>query len=213
MPLKAVVFDFDGVILQSVDIKTRAFSDLFAPEGPAAQRRLVEFHEANGGISRFEKFRWLYREVLKRPLDAATEKRLGDTFNGLIEAAVTRCPFVPGALEFLQATHGTTPYFVASGTPEDELKRIVELRGLSKFFHGVNGSPRKKDVILKQIAADLRCAPAELVMVGDAPNDYDAAKSAGTRFIGVKTEGAPAFPDGTTVLPDLRGLGEALKAS
>jgi phosphoglycolate phosphatase-like HAD superfamily hydrolase len=207
-----LVFDFDGVVLRSVDIKTRSFATLFEAEGPAVVARVVEHHLANGGLSRFEKFRWIYREVLERPLSVDEEKRLGDAFNALVEDAVMKADWVPGAREFLESNFETRPFYVASGTPEPELRRIVEKRGMTKYFRGVFGSPKRKDVILKEIAAAAGCPAAALTMIGDARNDYDAAKAAGCRFVGVAASSG-SFPKGTLVLPDLTTLKAALAAA
>ena len=211
MPPKAVFFDFDGVILQSVDIKTRAFAALFAAEGPEATGRIVAHHEANGGIYRFEKFRHAYREVLRRPLPPEQEKALGERFNDLVEAAVSACPWVPGAEAFLKAHHESLPLFVASGTPQTELRRIVERRGMSRYFKGTYGSPDAKDAILRRVAASLGCAGARLLMVGDAAGDLLAARAVGASFIGIAPPGRPSpFEEGTPLLPDLTGLSAAL---
>ncbi|MEK7234705.1 MAG: HAD family hydrolase [Elusimicrobiota bacterium] len=204
---KAIIFDFDGVILQSVDIKTRAFEALFAFEGPEAVARIVDHHRANGGVSRYEKFRHAYREILRRPLSAEQEKTLGERFNILVEDAVSACPWVPGAREFLEARHKQFPLFIASGTPQEELSRIVERRGLNGFFRAVYGTPAQKDAILRKIAADLPCAPEDLLMVGDAGGDYEAAHAVGAAFVGVVAPGVPnPFLPGVAVLPDLTGL-------
>lgn len=211
---KGIVFDFDGVILQSVDIKTRAFEALFASEAPEARARIVGYHLANGGISRFEKFRYAYHEVLRRPLPPEEEKALGDRFNALVEEAVSVCPWVPGAREFLEARHRRLPLFVASGTPQAELRRIVERRALAGFFRGVYGTPDKKDAILRAVASALPCEPRDLLMVGDARNDYDAARAVGAAFLGVAPPGAEnPFPSGVEVLPDLTGLAARLDAA
>lgn len=208
--LSGVVLDFDGVVLQSVDIKTRAFAELFSGEKPEDARKILDYHLAHGGVSRFEKFRWAYREVLKRPLPAEKEKELGERFNALVEEAVSKCAFVPGAREFLTRASRGLPLFVASGTPQPELRRIVERRGLSDFFKGVYGAPAKKAEIISGVARSLACSPQKLAMVGDAMTDHDAAKETGARFIGVGP--ASAFPPGTFVLPDLTGLDAALAA-
>lgn len=207
----AVVFDFDGVILESVDVKTDAFRRLFEREGPEAVERILAFHRANGGISRYEKFRWAYREILKRGLSAGDEKALGERFNSLVEDAVAECDWVPGARECLSSLRGTLPLYIASGTPTEELRRIVARRGLETFFRGVFGSPTTKTEILRQVAELERRPPHTLVMVGDAVTDFKAAVSCGARFIGRTPVGAACqFPAGTEVLSDLRRLPEAL---
>ncbi|MFI5346412.1 MAG: HAD family hydrolase [Elusimicrobiota bacterium] len=208
--LRAVVLDFDGVVLESVDVKTRAFAALFREEGPEVVARVVAHHEANGGISRFEKFRWVYREVLSRPLSESQEKALGDRFNALVEEAVAAAAWVPGAQEFISAWRERLPLFVASGTPQEELRRVVERRGLTSSFRGVYGSPRGKAEILRSVAAELGCAPGELVMVGDSINDWEGARAAGTLFVG-RRGGSDPFPSGTPVIADLRGLDAALR--
>lgn len=211
MAPRAVVLDFDGVVLDSVGVKTDAFRRLFEPEGPAACTRVVAYHEANGGLSRFEKFRWAYREVLRRPLTPEAEAALGERFNSLVEEAVLAAPLIPGAEAFLETWSARLPLFVASGTPEEELQRIALRRGLSRHFRAVRGSPDRKADILRECARGLGLAPADLAMVGDAVNDLEAARAAGTAFVGVAArDGRHAFPPGTAVLADLRGLAAAL---
>lgn len=203
----AVVFDFDGVILDSVDVKTAAFARLFEPEGPAVRDAVVAYHLAHGGVSRHEKFRWAYREVLKRPLDPATERGLGDAFNALVEEGVVAAALMPGAREALQALQGRVPLFVASGTPQEELRRIVERRGLARFFRNVYGSPASKEDILRRVASELGLTPAGLLMVGDSTTDLEGARSAGAEFVGFVAPGArsPFGPD-VRVCADLREL-------
>ena len=60
MNLKAIFFDFDGVLVESVDIKTRAFSKLFEREGEDVVKKVIDYHIDNGGVSRYEKFRYIY---------------------------------------------------------------------------------------------------------------------------------------------------------
>lgn len=208
---KAIVFDFDGVILQSVDIKTRAFATLFAPEGERAAGLILAFHRANGGISRYEKFRHAYREVLKRPLSPEQERALGQRYNALVEEAVSVCPWVPGAREFLEARHAELPLFVASATPQEELRRIVARRRMDPFFRAAYGAPATKDAILREIARTLDCPAADLLMIGDARNDHDAAQAVGAAFVGVVPPGEKnPFPEGVAALPDLTGLSALL---
>lgn len=207
----AVAFDFDGVVLESMEVKTRAFEALFAPEGPQAVSAILALHQAHGGISRFEKFRYAYREILKRPLGPEEEKTLGERFNALVEEAVAASEWVPGAREFLEAYHERLPLFVASGTPQEELRRIVEKRGLTPFFRGIYGTPATKEEILINITAAVGCPPAVILMLGDATSDYEGALRAGTRFIGRVRPGEKSpFPPGTRTLPDLRDLAREL---
>lgn len=206
--IRAAVFDFDGVVLESVEIKTVAFRRLFAdhPQG----ERMVEYHLANGGVSRFEKFRWFSEEVCGEPLTASRSRELGDRFSALVLDEVRRCAFVPGAHELLARLAATIPLFVASGTPEDELRGIVEHRGLGAWFAGVYGSPPTKAQILRRIIDEHALAATELVFVGDAMTDLRGAAGAGVPFVGRVPAGEPSpFPEGTRWVHDLAELDAA----
>ena len=81
--IKAVIFDFDGVIVESVDIKTEAFARLFENEGDEVVRQVVAHHLKNCGVSRFEKFRHIYQKMLNRELSDRKFKELCDEVDRL----------------------------------------------------------------------------------------------------------------------------------
>ena len=195
---EVLVFDFDGVILESADIKTRAFCQLFSgyPDKVAA---IVAYHEMNAGISRFQKFRHIYQHLLNKPLSPNKEQELGERFALLAVEEVMRCPFVPGAPELLQTYSVTHPLFVASGTPEDELHRLVGARGLVGLFQGVYGSPKTKTAILEEILAMTKVPRTSLLFIGDGFSDYEAAKVTGVAFIGRAMPGRPNLFEGLGV--------------
>lgn len=180
--LRAVVFDFDGVILESVEIKTRAFAALFE-RWPEHRDEIVRLHLENAGVSRYEKFVRIYREILDEPLAKGELERLGEQFSRLVYDEILGCDFVPGAHEFLERLARDNRLFVASGTPEEEMRDIVGRRGLARFFAGVYGSPASKGEILRRILREEELAPNELVFVGDAVADYEGAREAGVPFI------------------------------
>lgn len=181
--IRAIVFDFDGVLVESVEVKTRAFARVFANETPAAVERIVAHHRQHGGISRFEKFRTIYREILKRPLTEPMFQSLCEQFSRLVIEEVVAAPWVEGAREFVTRHRGRYRFFVVSGTPEEELRDIIARRGMTPCFEDVLGSPKTKDVLLRELIARHGLAPADLVFVGDAGSDWLAAREAGIAFI------------------------------
>ena len=60
--IKGVIFDFDGVICESVGIKTDGFAMLYEPYGKDVVDKVIKHHLVNGGVSRFEKLR-LYHKI------------------------------------------------------------------------------------------------------------------------------------------------------
>jgi phosphoglycolate phosphatase-like HAD superfamily hydrolase len=201
----ALILDFDGVVLQSVDVKTRAFIELYAEHGPGVVAKVLEHHLVHGGVSRFEKFRLYHSAFLGRELGAEEEAALGARFSALVEDAVVAAPWVPGAREFLESNHRRMALFVASGTPETELVRIVGRRGMAHYFAGVHGSPRTKGEIIATCIREGRFDHTRVLMVGDAITDYEGAQEAGTAFLGIARERG-AFPEAVPLLPDLTEL-------
>jgi HAD superfamily hydrolase (TIGR01509 family) len=199
--MQAVFFDFDGVILDSVAAKTDAFGELYAPYGPDVARAVVEYHLANGGVSRFEKFRHFHENLLGITMTDALMTELCDAFNALSLAKVMAAPFIPGARETLTelAVRGI-PAFVASGTPQAELDQTVLTRLGEGVFAEVHGSPRTKVEIVRDVASRHGLTPSRCVFVGDAMTDCRAARECGVPFLGVSGRDGHPFPEGTAVV-------------
>jgi phosphoglycolate phosphatase-like HAD superfamily hydrolase len=212
--LRAVIFDFDGVILESADIKTEAFCELFSHLSPSLVAQVREHHLANLGISRFVKFDWIYQNILQQPLAETERLELGDRFSSIALRKVLECPFVPGAESALDELFERYPMFVASGTPQQELDRVVDARELRRYFAEVWGSPREKVNILTDIATRHGFAPGEMLFIGDGTSDQRAAAEVGTQFLARST--APLADhwsrSGERCVDDLRRLAELVDA-
>ena len=63
--LKTIFWDFDGVILNSNNIRTKGFRKVLSLYPKTKVDELINFHIANGGLSRYFKFRYFYEEILK----------------------------------------------------------------------------------------------------------------------------------------------------
>jgi len=181
--IKAIIFDFDGVLLESADIKTRAFAKLFEKDHSDKLTSIIAYHMENMGISRYIKFRYIFEKILKMPLTVEEENRLGEEFSAIVINEVLAAPFVPGALEFLQKYYKEYLFFVASGTPEEELDCIIEKRELNGYFVEVHGTPRKKADIIADILDRHNLIPLEVLFVGDAESDLIAAQTTRVHFI------------------------------
>ena len=207
MAADAVLFDFDGVIVESEHIKTEAFRRLYAPYGPAVVAAAVAHHRAHGGISRRKKIRHCHRTLLATELSPDELDELCHRFSSLVEDQVVASPMVPGAEALLQALHGRLPLFIVSGTPQEELLRIVVRRDLSCYFDGIFGSPTEKPELIRDILARHGLSADRCLFIGDAMTDYEAARVCGMPFVGrVAAADRDPFPLGTKVIPDLTGF-------
>jgi phosphoglycolate phosphatase-like HAD superfamily hydrolase len=206
----AVILDFDGVLVESIDVKTRAFASLYAEYGTEIERQVVEYHLAHSGISRYVKFRHYHEKLLGIPYTDTLGEQLSERFSRLAMNAIVDAPFVAGAKHFLDMFHRQLPLFVASGTPEEELREIVRRRAMQHYFHAAYGSPATKGEILRGVVKRHGFASARVLMVGDAIADLDGAREANTAFVGRVIGGHNPFPAGVATIDDLSELADRI---
>jgi len=178
-----IILDFDGVILESVSVKTEAFRKLFS-FAPEHIDEIIQYHKENGGMSRYDKFRHIYKSILRQDLPKQKFKELSETFADLVFEEMIKTPFVPGAHDFLEKYYTTMTLYIVSATPEEELIRIIRARKISHYFRRVYGAPRKKADCIREIIKYTGPYPDSVIFVGDAKNDFEAAQAIGVRFIG-----------------------------
>ena len=205
---QAIIFDFDGVVVESGDIKTQAFADLYRPHGEAVTAAVVQYHKLHGGMSRYQKFRYFQQHLLRKPpLTPDEEQELDRQFSELVVEAVIASQAVPGADEFIRQQAARIPLFVASGTPEIELNSIVMRRGLAPYFTEVRGSPTSKQALIADILSVHTLTPERVLMIGDALIDYQSAQLNGVAFLGrVRAGDDNPFPPQVETVADLSSL-------
>lgn len=172
--IRAILTDFDGVILESVELKGNAFAEVFS-DYPMQLEQIKHYHRENGGLSRGKKIEYIYRSILKTLPTSAVMKERIDKFADIVKRSILTCPYVNGAEEFLIKYFRCVPIYVISGIPETELCEIVSARGLNKYFAGVMGSPIDKATHIKNLLNCNGWKPGEVLFIGDAQEDYRAA--------------------------------------
>jgi FMN phosphatase YigB (HAD superfamily) len=182
MKIKHIFFDFDGVIAESVNVKTQAFYDLYIQYGKDIAKKVVHHHINNGGMSRFEKFKIYHKEFLNIELSNEEVNKLSADFSELTIDGVVASPYVPGAFEFIKNYYLKFNFWIISGTAHEDMRLITKKRGLNEYFKDVYGSPKSKSFWVKQIIDEYGINPDESIFLGDAMADYDAAINNNTKF-------------------------------
>jgi beta-phosphoglucomutase-like phosphatase (HAD superfamily) len=198
---RAIIYDFDGVICDSVNVKTDAFAEMYLPYGDHIVSQVVNYHLLNGGVSRFEKFRHFHNKFLGIKIDKEQVNQLAEQFASLVMHKVIASEFIPGSFEFIKAHNEKYLQFVCTGTPESEILEILEQRNMSSYFKGIYGSPVRKSGIIRRIASEFNISTDEMIFFGDSKTDYDAALEMNVDFIGIINEHT-TFPDGTILIED-----------
>jgi phosphoglycolate phosphatase-like HAD superfamily hydrolase len=198
---KGIIFDFDGVICDSVSVKTDAFATMYKAYGDEVVARVISHHHEHGGISRYEKFRYYHKEFLGVVLTDEEVMMLGDIFSSIALQKVIDSPYLPGVLNFIKKSQRNSDLFICTGTPESEIRIILDKKGLTKYFKGIYGAPKNKADIIQEIIHTYRFSNKELEFYGDAMTDYNAAKATNIKFTGVLSS-ITSFPEGTLVIKD-----------
>jgi len=167
---KSIFWDFDGVIKDSVEVKSEAFERLFSPFGNQTSRKIRAHHEANGGMSRFDKLPiylgWAGQNLSKQNIDKYEKK-----FSLLVKEKVINSDWVAGVYSFLKSNYKKQQFFLLTATPQQEIEDIVSKINISDFFIEIIGSPVKKKDAIKRIMVNFSIAPEESLMIGDSDVD------------------------------------------
>ena len=138
--IRAVILDFDGVLAESNKEKDAAFEELFSLY-PTHVVPMREFHKANHAKPRLVKFKHYVEHVMQRPGDQEQIDRMAQEFSDRVVGRVISCPEVPGASAFLEEFSRKVPLYISSITPQDELMKIVQARGLGGYIKEAFGNP------------------------------------------------------------------------
>ena len=182
MSIKAVIFDFDGVLVESAHVKTEAFRKLFS-RWPDKADEGVAFHLKNMGISRYIKFKYFYENIIREHYSEEIGFKLGSEFSGIVLEKIKAAPFVNGTKVFLENCHSEYSFYIASGTPDEELLEIVSFKMIHRYFDGIFGSSLTKTEIINNILGTDSLKNNMVVFVGDAASDKKAAEETGVHFV------------------------------
>lgn len=179
---RLVFWDFDGVIKESIAVKTDAFVQLFESFGDQVSRRVREHHEAHGGMSRFDKMpiymAWAGVSVTESGVAAYCQQ-----FSDVVLRRVIDAPWVAGVERILRENPYAQEFILVTATPQDEIIEILKAIDLRHSFTEVFGAPTKKGAAIRDSLSRRDVPLAQCLMIGDAKADMDAALENGIPFL------------------------------
>lgn len=180
---KSLVFDCDGVVLNSNSVKTAAFYEAAKHYGGDYANALVDYHVSHGGISRYTKFQYFLENILGQISPNADELNdLLGRFALAVKSGLMACEVAEGLPE-LRAATANSNWLIVSGGDQQELREVFEAKGIAKYFDGgIFGSPNPKDIILERELCNGNIEHPALFL-GDSKYDAEAAAGAGLDFV------------------------------
>ncbi len=207
---KIIIFDFDGVILDSVSVKGDAFGYIFNDYGDEIVDKVKDYHKQNGGLPRAEKIKNIFSIILKKHPSQDVIDKYCRRFSIIVVDMVLKTNFIPGSFEFIKNNCNLYDLFIVSATPQKELEVIIKKRKIRKYFKNIYGSPIDKKTHIKSIISNNGGVFSSAVFIGDSLSDLESSIKAGVEFIGVKSSSI-TFPIEVNVMDNLFGLKKELE--
>jgi HAD superfamily hydrolase (TIGR01549 family) len=184
---EVIFWDFDGVIKDSVEVKSIAFEKLFSDYDQNLADRVREHHERNGGVSRFEKIP-LYLSWSNEVITSKKVQEFCNRFSLLVKQSVIDSPWVHGFLEFIERHHKEKKHILVTATPIEEIEEILQELNIKHFFYKIYGAPNTKNDAINETLRSLKIGSEHAIMLGDSESDYKAAKDNNVLFFLRSTE-------------------------
>jgi HAD superfamily hydrolase (TIGR01509 family) len=209
MTIAAVVFDLDGVLIQSEEIWDEVREAFIRERGG---RYDEEAQRAMMGMSSPE-----WSQFIRDELDVADEpdEIAAEVVRRMLGRYSDRLPLIDGAAEAVERLAAHWPLAIASSSNRPLIDAVLDLSGLGRYFRATVSSeevPRGKpapDVYL-EAARRLGIAPTSAAAIEDSHSGIRSAKAAGMRVIAIPNASFPpddeALAQADVVLPSLAGL-------
>ncbi len=185
MIIKTILWDFDGVILDSMSVRDFGFQEIFKDFTPQEIDKLISYHRLNGGLSRYVKIRYFFEHIIGRAVDEKEVVDYAKQFSKIMKQSLTNPKnIIQDSFEFIVENHHLYNFHVVSGSDQEELRFLCEELDLSSYFISIHGSPTAKTKLVKNLLSKHDYLKSQTCLIGDSINDYDAAMNNEISFFG-----------------------------
>ncbi|MEX0312830.1 MAG: HAD family hydrolase [Allomuricauda sp.] len=182
--IKTILWDFDGVILDSMRIRDLGFRRIFKDFDSSQVDDLIGFHRDNGGLSRYVKIRYFYENILNQTISEEKVDQYANDFSALMrEKLIEKQNLIEDSVNFIKDNYDGYNFHIVSGSDQNELRFLCGELGIAQFFNSIHGSPTPKKELVKLVMDRNGYKKKETCLIGDSKNDYEAAKANEIHFV------------------------------
>ncbi len=188
---QAVIFDMDGVIIDSEPIHKRVFTKLAGEHGIPLTPEVITSYIGRSPVAQWTDLKAKYH--FDEDPEHIVEEQMERYLSYLAHNHPSPMPGLPSLLEYLH--NRNIPMALASSNTRKVVEAVPELLGISQYFmKRVSG----QDVVHAKPAPDVFLSAAQklniaaefCIVIEDAENGVKAAKTAGMRCVGLQIPGA-----------------------
>jgi phosphoglycolate phosphatase-like HAD superfamily hydrolase len=183
--IRNILFDFDGVILDSMTIRSYGFRKIFEKFDDKLIEKLLRYHNENGGLSRYIKIKYFYNKLLGKEILEKDIQNYANNFSEIMKKKLTNKDYlIADTLEFIKDGFKEYNLHIVSGSDGEELRFLCKELGVSNYFKSIHGSPTHKNELVESVLFDNDYVEKETILIGDSVNDYEAAEANNIDFYG-----------------------------
>ncbi len=183
--IKTILWDFDGVILDSMPVREYGFRKIFEDFDIDLVEKLLDYHNQNGGLSRYVKIKYFYEKLLGQDITEEAILELAEKFSAIMKKELIKTQYlITETVDFIKNNHQKYNFHIVSGSDEKELRYLCKELGIDKYFISIYGSPTPKNDLVKNVLSLYNYQNNKTILIGDSINDYEASKVNGIDFYG-----------------------------
>lgn len=182
---KTVLWDFDGVILDSMKVRDWGFEEIFKDFDQESIDKLLAYHRINGGLSRYVKIRYFFEELVGQPITDEAVLGYAQKFSVLMRKELTNPKnLIVDSVEFIKSNYKKYNFHIVSGSDQEELRFLNKELGIDQYFISIHGSPTPKKQLVATLLKKYDYSLVKTCLIGDSINDYEAAIENCIKFYG-----------------------------
>lgn len=182
---KVILFGYDGIIMDSMAICKQGFEKIFEIFDDTLIHQRLCFHKEKEGFSQFEKIRYFYQNALKKEIRDEEMTIYANKFSEIMKLELENKQYIIAeTISYIRRNFNRVDMHIVSGSENGELNFLCRILDIDRYFLTINGSPEKKAQIIPSIINIFYYKKSDVIMIGGAKNDWEAANEAGIEFWG-----------------------------